>query len=91
MNSRIRAILEDYEGMLEMHDEQAEAVDLADIEAREIWDQIEGDLKALARRISRLRRGTEAHDDDLEEIELQMEELSDLYNELGSLSWGDTG
>jgi len=90
MNSRVQAILEDYDCLLEMHEEQADSIDFEDIEAHALWDQIETDMKQLSRRIASLKRGKGTHVDDLEEVVRRIEELNDLYGELAAMSWRET-
>ncbi len=87
MNSRVQAILEDYDCLLEMHEEQADIIDFEDIEAHAFWNQIETDLKQLSRRIASVKRGKGLHPDDLDEVVRRIEELNDLYGELAAISW----
>jgi archaellum component FlaC len=86
MDFRVRTILDDYEGLVEMHEEYAEDDDPQDIDQRALWEQIQMDLKQLSRQIASLQRGAEFDEEQLEEIELQIEDLNDLYGELASLS-----
>jgi len=90
MESRVAMFLEDFDGLVESHDEyvetlEADNVDSDDIETRAIWTEIEELFKQLSRRVVGLRRGGAASEDEMDELEEMMENLNELYGELGAL------
>lgn len=90
MESRVAMFLEDFDGLVESYDEyvetlESENVDADDIETRALWTDIEELFKQLSRHVVALRRGGSASDDEMDELESMMENLNDLYGELGAL------
>jgi chromosome segregation ATPase len=85
MEARIEVLLDEFEGLCETHAEYVDTVDFEDMEARELWEEIQAQLKQLRRMVTRVRRKGAASDEDLDEVEALMAELSDQYGELGAL------
>jgi len=90
MESRVAMFLEDFDGLVESHDEYVETLESDDVESddpetRAVWSEIEELFKQLSRRVVRLRRDGSASEDEMDDLESLMENLVELYGELGAL------
>ena len=90
MESRVEMFLEDFDGLVESYDEYVETiesddVESDDIETRALWTEIQELFKQLSRRASGLRRSGSSSEDEMDELESMMDNLNDLYGELGAL------
>ncbi|MBW2424310.1 MAG: hypothetical protein JRG86_08680 [Deltaproteobacteria bacterium] len=84
-DERIEGLCEDFERLLELHDEYEEAVDLDDGETRACWEEIVRRLDHLSPRIEKLR---DADPDDkqlIDGVEVLLEELDEAYGDLAEL------
>lgn len=84
-DGRVAAITDEYQQLLEMHQEYADLVlDVDDPEVHELWQEIQAGRRQLLGRIRALADGRTSADilDDLEE---RIDELNEHYWDLAAL------
>ncbi|HPG28537.1 MAG: hypothetical protein H6748_14630 [Spirochaetaceae bacterium] len=79
---RAESLVDDFDRLMELHEEYADAVESDDAETRELWESLDQQMSALARRIARLRDGGSASKSQLDDLEAVIEELDEAYSEL---------
>lgn len=85
MLDRLEMLLEDFQGLVDLHDEYAELVEPDDIEMRRLWEEIQTRMSTLTKSVARLRRRGSDEGDLFDEVELEIEELNDSYGDLAAL------
>ncbi len=86
MRDRIETLVEEFDGLTELRDEWNDAFDYGNIEAREIWYEIEKSMNYASASIRRIPSGSGMSEALVAQLENELEKLNDLFHELISIS-----